>query len=61
SKGIGKELLSYVKSRHNKLDLKVYDKNKRAINFYLKEGFIIIREEIDENNNEIELRMKWKI
>ena len=38
--GIGKALLDYVKARHPHLALYVYEKNTRAMRFYLREGFI---------------------
>lgn len=59
SKGIGKGLLDYVKERNKELILHVYKKNKRAVNFYLREGFVIDSEQMDKNTNEIELVMKW--
>ncbi|MCR1934791.1 N-acetyltransferase [Clostridium tepidum] len=60
SKGIGKLLLDYSKTKHNELSLCVYKKNERALQFYLREGFIISTEQIDENTGEIELAMEWK-
>ena len=59
SKGIGKGLLDYVRERNKELILHVYKKNKRAVNFYLREGFVIDSEQMDKNTNEIELVMKW--
>lgn len=59
SKGIGKALLNHIKERHIELLLQVYKKNNRAVNFYLREGFSIIHEQIDKNTNEIEYIMKW--
>ncbi|NMM63021.1 N-acetyltransferase [Clostridium sp. P21] len=60
SKGIGKELLDYSKSKNNELSLCVYKKNNRALSFYLREGFTIFTEQIDENTGETEFIMKWK-
>jgi putative acetyltransferase len=59
SKGIGKELLNYVKKDNPKLLLRVYRKNVRAVNFYLREDFVVIKEQMDENTDEIELVMSW--
>ena len=59
SKGVGKALLDHVKKRNEELFLQVYKKNKRAIRFYLREGFVIDNKQIDENTNEIEFVMKW--
>lgn len=57
--GIGKQLINKCKEKHNELTLEVYEKNKNAINFYKKEGFYIISQNIDDQTKEIELCMKW--
>lgn len=59
SRGIGKQLLNYVKEIKTTLSLKVYQKNVRAISFYQREQFIIQSENIDDNN-EKEFIMSWK-
>lgn len=59
SKGIGKKLLDYCKTVKTELSLHVYQKNERALQFYLREGFVITKEKIDENTNETEYEMKW--
>lgn len=59
SKGIGKQLLDYIKISKSSLNLKVYKKNKRAILFYKRENFLIHSEDIDENTNEKEFIMMW--
>lgn len=59
SKGIGKALLNYVKENSSELLLQVYKKNVRAVNFYLREDFWVLKEQIDENIDEVELVMKW--
>ena len=58
--GIGKHLLEYVKQTHSTLSLGVYQKNKRAFSFYLREGFSILSEELDEATGETEYTMIWK-
>ena len=60
SKGIGKELLDYAKSRKTRLTLRVYQKNKRAVRFYEREGFQIQQKAVDENTGEKELLMAWE-
>lgn len=57
SKGIGKSLLNHVKNIKDNLTLNVYQKNVRAKNFYLREGFVIQYEEIDEDTDEKEYIM----
>lgn len=59
SKGIGKALLDYVKKSYSELSLQVYKKNSRAIRFYLREGFVILNEQADENTDETEFIMNW--
>lgn len=59
SKGIGKALLDYVKKKNNELNLNVYKKNDRAVKFYLREGFSISAEQIDQNTGEAEFNMMW--
>ena len=59
SKGIGKALLDYVKSRRPRLTLGVYQKNERALAFYRREKFVVQSEGIDEDTNEAEIQMLW--
>ena len=57
--GIGKMLLDYIKDKKDKLQLKVYQKNVRAISFYQREGFTIQCDQIDEFTGEKEYVMNW--
>ena len=59
SKGIGKALLDYAKSRKPRLTLSVYQKNERALAFYRHEQFVVQSEGIDEDTNEAEIQMLW--
>lgn len=59
SRGIGKQLLDYVKEIKETLNLSVYQKNIRAISFYQREQFVIQFEHIDNDNNEKEFIMTW--
>ncbi len=59
SKGIGKQLLDYVKSIKPDMSLSVYQKNIRAVDFYQREQFQIQSENLDENTNEKEFIMFW--
>lgn len=59
SKGIGRALLDYAKSRKPRLDLSVYQKNERALAFYRREQFTVQSEGIDEDTNEAEIQMLW--
>ncbi len=59
NQGIGKELIAYCKNKYNKLTLEVYKKNTKAINFYEREQFKLIKEDIEAANNEVEILMEW--
>ena len=59
SKGIGKQLLDYVKNIKSNMSLSVYMKNVRAVYFYQREQFQILTDNIDANTNEKELIMIW--
>ena len=59
SKGVGKSLLEYAKSRKPRLTLSVYQKNERALAFYRREQFAVHSEGIDEDTNEAEIQMLW--
>ena len=58
--GIGKMLLDNIKDKKDKLQLKVYQKNVRAMSFYQREGFTIQSEEMDEFTREKEYVMNWE-
>ena len=60
SKGIGKQLLDYVKQIKPYLTLHVYQTNERAINFYRREHFMVRSETIDKSTNEKEWMMTWE-
>ncbi|MBS6196576.1 MAG: N-acetyltransferase [Clostridiales bacterium] len=60
SQGIGRKLLDCVKQDRKKLSLQVYQKNKRAVEFYRREHFVIQSEGIDEENGEPDFRMVWE-
>ena len=59
SKGIGRALLEYAKSRKPCLTLSVYQKNEQALAFYRREQFVVQSEGIDEDTNEAEIQMLW--
>ena len=60
SAGIGSQLLNHVKELYPTLSLGVYQKNQRAVRFYLREGFAINNEQLDESTGEIEYTMFWQ-
>lgn len=60
SAGIGTNLLDYTKSIRDTLFLSVYEQNKRAVDFYLREGFYIAAEGTDDSTHQREYQMCWK-
>lgn len=58
--GNGKRLLNFIKKTKGKIQLKVYKKNNKAVNFYLGNGFVIKEESIDDQTAEEELLMEWE-
>lgn len=60
SRGIGRALLEYAKSRKPRLTLRVYEKNPRAAAFYLREGFSVAARETEEATGEAEYTMRWE-
>ena len=61
SKGIGKQLLDYVKKRKSCLTLHAYRKNQWAVQFYLREQFYIQSQKTDSSTGEREYVMKWEL
>lgn len=59
-KGIGSQLVDFVKGRYHTLSLAVYENNKKAVEFYKSIGFILYEEKIDEDTNEKELIMRYE-
>ncbi len=58
-KGIGTLLLNHAMSLRNNLQLKVFCKNKKSVEFYKSKGFSVISESKDENTGENEFLMQW--
>ena len=57
--GIGKQLLEFIKNQRETIQLKTYKKNSNSIQFYLSQGFRVLKEGIDKETNEQELSMEW--
>lgn len=60
SRGIGKQLLNHAKLIRQTLSLNVYQKNERAVRFYLREGFAIQSQNTDPDTKETEYLMTWR-
>ncbi len=59
-KGIGKKLLNFVKDTRTTIQLKVYKKNIKTVDFYKSQGFEIMFENKEEETGENEFLMEWK-
>ncbi len=60
SKGIGTQLVNFVKEFHKELEVEVFEKNVIGRAFYDKYGFILIHKFMhDPSNNEV-MRLKFK-
>ena len=55
--GIGKKLITIAKSLRETLNLYVYRKNSKAIDFYIKCGFRTLKTRVDKHTGEIEILM----
>jgi putative acetyltransferase len=58
-RGIGSLLLTHAMSLRKNLQLKVFQKNKKSIEFYKSKGFSVITESKDNDTGEDELVMQW--
>ena len=60
SRGVGGRLMDFAKSRRDRLQLHVYQKNVRALRFYQREGFRVQCEHTDGDTGEPEYVMAWE-
>lgn len=58
--GIGRQLLDFVKERYPQLTLNVYEKNARAVQFYMREGFQCRQVRVETETKETEYEMVWE-
>lgn len=61
NKRIGSKLIKFAQHHHSALQLQVYTKNQKAINFYHKHGFKIVDESICPDTREKQLLMSWSL
>lgn len=59
NQGIGTKIIDYLKENNHVLTLNIFKKNTKGINFYLKKGFKIIEENIEDSTKEEGYFMKW--
>ena len=60
SHGIGRQLLDHVKATHRCLELNVYAKNRRAVEFYQREGFELKGSGVDPHTREEDSLFFWR-
>ncbi|MFV0379964.1 MAG: GNAT family N-acetyltransferase [Anaerorhabdus sp.] len=60
SKGIGSKLLNEVFNKYDHVSLSVFEKNDRAVKFYLNKGFVIDKCRIDNDTGAMTLDMVYK-
>lgn len=58
-RSIGRALLDVLKMQQEELTLLVYEKNPKAIRFFMREGFKVQSEQIDEATKEKEILLRW--
>ncbi len=59
-KGLGTRLIQHAMAQRGPLSLAVYKENTPSCGFYLSHGFVVIKEQIDENTGHSELLMSSK-
>lgn len=59
-RGVGAQLLADAMSAKSTLELSVYAANASAIRFYEKQGFVTVRERLDEHTGQPEKVMCWR-
>ncbi|MDE6034488.1 MAG: GNAT family N-acetyltransferase [Ruminococcus sp.] len=60
SEGIGTALIRFIKNSHERLILSVYEKNKSAVRFYEKSGFVVASTGTDSDTLQTEYTMLWE-
>lgn len=59
--GVGTALIGFVKNKYSKLNLAVYKENKKSVGFYKKLGFVIEKQQVNEDTDKEEFIMSWAI
>ena len=59
NRGIGRELITFLKSEYTRLRIEIYAKNRKAFAFSLQMGFTVESASRQESNNELMYAMVW--
>ncbi|MFA4870102.1 MAG: GNAT family N-acetyltransferase [Pedobacter sp.] len=60
-KGLGSQLIQFLKTKYQFLTLNVYALNQQGVHFYKKHDFQVVEEMLDENTGAKDYRMEWKL
>lgn len=60
SQGIGSKLLYFLKQKYKKLTLTVYAENEKTHQFYIRHGFIAVKENTCEHTGHKQIAMCWE-
>ncbi|WP_125980863.1 GNAT family N-acetyltransferase [Loigolactobacillus iwatensis] len=58
NQGLGTKLVARAKAIKSPLTLSVYQKNDHAVKFYQAHGFVIVKQGVDVDTNEVEFTME---
>ena len=58
-RGIGGKMIDFLKQKHDRLQLSVYEKNEAVFNFYQKHGFRLVKKDIDQETGAVDCLMEW--
>ena len=59
NRGIGRELIAFLKSEYTRLRIDIYAKNRKAFAFSVQMGFVVDGASRQANNNELMYAMAW--
>lgn len=58
--GVGSQLLSFAKEKRSPLSLSVFEKNEKAITFYEKQGFQVVKRDMDPATGQGQVWMSYE-
>ncbi len=59
NEGIGRKLITFLKSEYTRLHIDIYARNRKAFAFSLQMGFVVDSASRQANNNELMYTMAW--
>ena len=60
NRGVGQDMLRFLKSRNESLSISIYEKNQQGFQFFLKNGFEMQHKQVDMNTGETEIYLQWR-